>query len=59
MKKQNVNSKLAFNKASVTELNEVQMYDVNGGTSPTVTSSTWCLAGAGALIGASIAYLVK
>ncbi|MFC4816612.1 MULTISPECIES: class IIb bacteriocin, lactobin A/cerein 7B family [unclassified Flavobacterium] len=62
MKKQNVNNKLAFNKAVVIELNEAQMYDVDGGTSPVcaaaVASSNWCIAGAGALIGASIAYFV-
>ncbi|MFC4816615.1 class I lanthipeptide, partial [Flavobacterium sp. GCM10023249] len=46
MKKQNVNNKLAFNKAVVIELNEAQMYDVDGGTSPVcaaaVASSNWC-----------------
>ena len=34
MKKQNVNNKLAFNKAAVTELNDFQMIDVNGGVTP-------------------------
>jgi hypothetical protein len=34
MKKQNVNNKLAFNKVAVTELNDNQMYDVNGGSNP-------------------------
>jgi len=32
MKKQNPNNKLAFNKVAVTELNETQLQDVNGGT---------------------------
>ncbi|WP_456313921.1 class I lanthipeptide [Pseudomonas shirazensis] len=32
MKKQNPNNKLAFNKVAVTELNERQLQDVNGGT---------------------------
>lgn len=36
MKKQNPNNKLVFNKAAVTELNEKQLQDVNGGAS-TVT----------------------
>jgi lactobin A/cerein 7B family class IIb bacteriocin len=34
MKKQNPANKLAFNKAAVTELNDNQMYDVDGGTTP-------------------------
>ena len=33
MKNQNPN-KLAFNKAAVAELNDKQMHDVDGGTSP-------------------------
>jgi bacteriocin-like protein len=32
MKKQNVNNKLAFNKAAVTELNDNKLTQVNGGT---------------------------
>jgi hypothetical protein len=32
MKKQNVNNKLAFNKAAVTELNDDQLSTVNAGT---------------------------
>jgi len=32
MKKQNPTNKLAFNKVAVTELNENQMQDVNGGS---------------------------
>ena len=39
MKKQNVNNKLAFNKAAITELNDVQMYDVNGGATPILAVS--------------------
>lgn len=42
MKKQNGN-KLVFNKTNVVELNDYQMYNVNGGTSP-VTSSFPCAA---------------
>ena len=38
MKKQTPNNKLAFNKAAVTELNERQLQDVNGGTSPLLPS---------------------
>ncbi|WP_409025083.1 class IIb bacteriocin, lactobin A/cerein 7B family [Flavobacterium sp.] len=34
MKKQNGINKLAFNKVAVAELNENQLQDVNGGTSP-------------------------
>jgi hypothetical protein len=34
MKKQNVNNKLSFNKIAVTELNDSQMHDVDGGSSP-------------------------
>jgi len=34
MKSQNKNNKLAFNKAAVTELNDNQLQDVNGGSSP-------------------------
>jgi hypothetical protein len=37
MKKQNPNNKLAFNKVAVTELNDTQMYDVDGGTTPLCT----------------------
>ena len=32
MKKQNVNNKLAFNKAAVTELNENSLIAINGGS---------------------------
>ena len=38
MKTQNTN--LAFNKSSVTELNDNQLQDVNGGTSPIFISIT-------------------
>ncbi|RLJ63310.1 lactobin A/cerein 7B family class IIb bacteriocin [Lacinutrix venerupis] len=31
------NTSLAFNKSSVTELNDNQLQDVNGGTSPVCT----------------------
>jgi hypothetical protein len=34
MKSQSKNNKLAFNKAAVTELNDNQLQDVNGGSSP-------------------------
>ncbi len=37
MKKQNLNSKLAFNKLAVTELNDNVMYDVNGGITPPIS----------------------
>lgn len=32
MKKQNTNNKLAFNKAAVSELNNIQLMEINGGT---------------------------
>lgn len=32
MKKLNVNNKLAFNKAAVTELNEISLQQINGGS---------------------------
>jgi lactobin A/cerein 7B family class IIb bacteriocin len=56
MKKQNANNKLVFNKAAVVELNDNQLQNINGGTSPTVTSSGWCLGIIGAGVGALIAY---
>ncbi|MWB96547.1 hypothetical protein GON26_19455 [Flavobacterium sp. GA093] len=34
MKKQNPNNKLAFNKVAVIELNDNQMYEIDGGTGP-------------------------
>jgi hypothetical protein len=34
MKKQSTINKLAFNKVAVVELNDNQMYDVDGGTTP-------------------------
>jgi hypothetical protein len=40
MKKQNVNNKLAFNKVAVTELNDNQMHDVDGGSSPVCLPSS-------------------
>ena len=33
MKKQNINNKLIFNKANISELNDVQMETIDGGTS--------------------------
>ena len=36
MKKQNVSNKLAFNKASVVELNDSSMSNVHGGSTETV-----------------------
>ncbi|MFB3385974.1 Blp family class II bacteriocin [Flavobacterium sp. LAR06] len=56
MKKQNANNKLAFNKVSVSELNDNQMYSVEGGTSPATVSSTWCAAAIGAAVGGAIAW---
>ena len=32
MKKQNINNKLSFHKSNITELNDVQMHSVDGGT---------------------------
>ncbi|WP_427871651.1 class I lanthipeptide [Flavobacterium sp. MMS24-S5] len=58
MKKQNANNKLAFNKASVIELNDNQMYSVDGGTSPVATSSGYCSAVLGGLVSAGIAWLM-
>jgi hypothetical protein len=47
MKKQNVNNRLAFNKAAVIELNNSQLTQINGGTG---NSSAKCLYDAGAYI---------
>ena len=62
MKKQNVNNKLAFNKAMVVELNDGQMYDVDGGTTPVciaaAASSVGCAAIAGAAAALVVCYLV-
>ncbi|WP_343696360.1 class I lanthipeptide [Flavobacterium sp.] len=43
MKNQNPKNKLAFNKASVTELNNNQLETVNGGTSSATTVGTTSL----------------
>jgi natural product precursor len=49
MKKQNLNNRLAFNKASITELNQEELNKVQGGTNfnPFATnplSCTYCVA---------------
>jgi lactobin A/cerein 7B family class IIb bacteriocin len=54
MKKQNLNNKLAFNKAAVVELNDNQLQNVNGGSTPTTVSSFYCVA---AIVGA-VVYLI-
>jgi hypothetical protein len=41
MKKQNLN-KLVFAKTNIVELNDRQLYSVNGGTSQAATSSISC-----------------
>ena len=59
MKNQNLNGKLAFNKLAVVELNDSQLYDVNGGATPialAVASSTTCAAVASAIIGSIVAW---
>ena len=58
MKKQNVNNKLAFNKAAVAELNDFQMGDVNGGATPAllIASSGPCAGFASAVIGSLVAW---
>ena len=60
MKKQNVNNKLAFNKAAVAELNDFQMGDVNGGVTPVVplliASSASCAGFASAVVGSLVAW---
>lgn len=38
MKKQNASNKLAFNKAAVTELNDAQSMEINGGATPFLVS---------------------
>jgi lactobin A/cerein 7B family class IIb bacteriocin len=60
MKKQNVNNKLAFNKAVVAELNDSQLYDVNGGATPAtiIASSAPCAALASAVVGSIVAWLI-
>ncbi|WP_395056132.1 class IIb bacteriocin, lactobin A/cerein 7B family [Flavobacterium sp.] len=42
MKKQNANNRLTFNKVAVTELNNSQIMNVNGGSTPTTVSSASC-----------------
>jgi len=37
MKTQNANTKLAYKKSSVLELNDLQLHDVKGGTSSTLS----------------------
>ncbi len=55
MKTQNVNHKLAFNKAAVSELNSKELNDVNGGS----LLISIAVAVTGAAIGAGIAYLLS
>jgi len=54
MKTQNTNNKLAFTKANVTELNNNELIDIDGGSSPfcaaVATSSNTCLLLAGAAL---------
>lgn len=61
MKKQNIN-KLAFKKAGIIELNDNQMYEVDGGSTPvcvaTAASSAGCAGVASAALGLLVAYLV-
>ena len=38
MKTQNLNNKLNFNKSVIVELNDDQLTDVNGGSSPVCTA---------------------
>ncbi len=54
MKTQNVNNKLAFNKAAVAELNANELTDVNGGS----LLVSIVVAVTGAAVGAGIAYLL-
>jgi hypothetical protein len=42
MKKQNVNNKLAFNKAAVIELNDSLLTSVNGGIASTIVGGETC-----------------
>jgi lactobin A/cerein 7B family class IIb bacteriocin len=53
MKKQNVNGKLAFNKATLVELNDEQLQQVEGGTAPVVASAV-----ASAVVSAAVASAV-
>ena len=71
MKTQNVNAKLAFNKSSVLELNDAQLSHVNGGSTPLIASSMFCVnaaaaassAGCGAvgaaIVGAVVGWTIK
>jgi hypothetical protein len=43
MKKQKQNNRLAFNKAAVTELNDLQLYNLYGGSGTVCESSKKCL----------------
>lgn len=45
MKKLNVNNKLAFNKAIVTELNAAQLRNVNGGVKDDGDTNSGCICG--------------
>jgi hypothetical protein len=66
MKKQNVNNKLAFGKATVVELNDAQIGEVNGGTTPAcawaaaqaAASSVACVGLAAAAVGSLVAWLM-
>jgi hypothetical protein len=61
MKKQNIN-KLAFKKAGIIELNDNQMYAVDGGSTPVCAAAVWsslgCAGVASAAVGALVAYMV-
>ena len=57
MKKQNINNKLRYNKSSIVELNDSQINDINGGTSPLPAISAVSAGGAsvvGSLIGSAV-----
>jgi len=56
MKNQVMKNQLAFNKNSLVELNDASLRDVDSGITTITTSSNWCIAGAGFLIGAAIGY---
>ncbi|WP_044401222.1 class I lanthipeptide [Lacinutrix sp. Hel_I_90] len=43
MKTQSLNKRLGFNKSSVLELNDAQLLDIKGGTTPLVVSSMGCV----------------
>lgn len=47
-----------FEKRTVSELTESELMEIDGGTSPLVTSSTWCIAGSIFISGVVSGYIL-